>query len=280
MYKIGFIDYFLDNFHARNYPLWLHKQSNGQLNVTCAYAMAESPHDGMSNKQWSETYQIPLLPTIEDVIEQSDGIMVLSPSHPEMHESLCEKAFKSGKRIYVDKAFAPDLQTARKMFHLAEQYQTPCCSASALACMPSYETIATEKLHILSSKGPGSFAVYAIHQLEPIIKLMKDEPVRIMSVGTQDFPSFLIEFPDGKIAKSEQFPTAEFELYAGYTDGTSDCVKADEALFDPFIKKVIDFFQTGQLIAEHQQTLVVIALLDAAKTALENPLIWIDIAKP
>lgn len=278
MIKIGLIDYFLNNYHARNYPAWIHDYSNGRLGVTCAYASSDCTDGGMTNIEWSRKYGIPLLTSAEDVISQSDCIMVLSPSHPEMHDELCTLALKSGKRVYVDKAFAPDLDTAKRMFDMAEKYGTPCCSSSALAFVTAYESIKRDKIQVISSKGGGSFEVYAIHQFEPVVAMMGGKTVRVMSVGDMYFPSFIIEFDDGRIARTEQFAAADFEMYVGYNNGTAEFVRVEEDIFKGFIMRVIEFFETGRLVAEHQQTLAVIALLDAAQKAMENPFSWVNIS--
>lgn len=277
MIKIGLIDYFLDNYHARNYPAWIQEYSNGRLSVTCAYASSDCTDGGMTNIEWSRKYGIPLLPFAEDVIAQSDCIMVLSPSYPEMHEELCRSALKSGKRVYVDKTFAPDLATAIRMFDLAEQFSTSCCSSSALAFVSAYEVIERERIQVISSKGGGSFEVYAIHQFEPIVAMMGGKPVRVMSVGDKYFPSFIIEFNDGRIAKTEQFASADFEMCVGYNNGTAELIRVEADIFKGFIMRVIEFFETGRLVAEPQQTLSVIALLDAAQKARENSFCWVDI---
>ena len=80
-----------------------------------------------------------------------------------------------------------------------------------------------------------------------------------------------------RIAKIEQFSSAAYEMYAGYDDGTSIHAVADEEIFKQFILSVIEFFKTGKLIAEHKQTLMVMALMDAAKIAIHRPFEWINI---
>lgn len=277
MLKIGFVDYFMDNFHSANYPKWLHECSGGNIEVVCAYALAEPPKGGKPNEEWSQLHGIPLVSSVKEVIDVCDGIMVLAPSHPETHEELASLPLRSGKRVYVDKAFAPDFATAKRMFDLAEQYNTPCCSSSALAFVSDYEAIDRSRLHYLSSRGGGGFEVYAIHQFEPIVALMGVAPKRIMSVGTEAFPAFVIEFDDGRIAKTEQFFSAPFEMYAGYNDGEHQLVSVKDDLFKNFISRVAEFFETGKPVATKWQTLTVIALLDAARKALANPLIWVDV---
>ena len=69
MKKIGFIDYYLDEWHANNYPAFIAERSGGKYAVSSAYASIDAPH-GMTNAQWSEKYKIPLKSSIEEVIEE------------------------------------------------------------------------------------------------------------------------------------------------------------------------------------------------------------------
>ena len=116
--KIGFIDYYLDEWHSNNYPELIAKASNGAHEVCCAFAYREPPAEMnlRSNAQWSADYGIPLVSSIEEVIERSDCLVVLSPDNPEMHEILCQLPLASGKRTYIDKTFAPDKATAERIF--------------------------------------------------------------------------------------------------------------------------------------------------------------------
>lgn len=54
MKKIGFIDYYLDEWHANNYPDFIKKQSCGRYEVCCAYGKIDSPIGGMTNEEWSK----------------------------------------------------------------------------------------------------------------------------------------------------------------------------------------------------------------------------------
>ena len=279
MKKIGIIDYFLDNYHSANYPGWLHTYSGGELAITCAYAKQESPYGGINNKEWSERYGIPLVSTQEELIEQCDGIMVLAPSHPETHEELSRLALKSGKPVYVDKTFAPDLRTAKRMFQLAEDYHTPCCSSSALAFVSDYEKIDKKRIQTLSGKGGGDFEVYTIHQFEPIIAMMDECPHQITFTGNIQHPSFAMKFSGDRIARTEQFAGQNFAMLVGYCDGSDEEISVTDDLFRNFIYRVIDFFQNGKLVAEKEQTLSVIATLDAAKRAMNAPFTWVVVER-
>lgn len=132
MKTVGFIDYYLDEFHANHYPGWLKEVSRGELEVKYAYGKIDSPLGGMTTDQWCEKYGIWRVGSIEELVEKSDCINVLSPDDPQMHEELCELPLKSGKRVYVDKTFAETKASAQRIFAVAEDHGAPCFSASAL----------------------------------------------------------------------------------------------------------------------------------------------------
>ena len=71
-------------------------------------------------EEWAEKKGIELKKSIEEVIEDSDCLVVLSPDNPEMHEELCKLPLASGKRTYVDKTFATSKAEAERIFENAE----------------------------------------------------------------------------------------------------------------------------------------------------------------
>lgn len=54
--RVEFIDYYLDEWHANNYPAMLKEHSNGALEVTCAYGMIPSPITGKTSEEWCQEY--------------------------------------------------------------------------------------------------------------------------------------------------------------------------------------------------------------------------------
>ena len=121
MKKIGFIDYYLDEWHANNYPRMIAEASNGSMAVTGAFGLIDSPIGGRTTETWCREMNIPRFETIEALIADSDALIVLSPDNCEMHEQLCRLPLASGKPTYVDKTFAPDGVIARRIFAIAEE---------------------------------------------------------------------------------------------------------------------------------------------------------------
>ena len=133
---------------------------------------------------------------MEEVIEKSDVLVVLSPDNPEMHEELCDLPLQSGKLCYVDKTFAPDKAAAERIFANAKAHGTKCYSSSALRFSAELNEIDTESICKIYSEGPGTYEIYSIHQIEPIVRLMNARAKRVMFTGDEKHPAMVIEFAD------------------------------------------------------------------------------------
>ena len=70
MIKIGFIDYYLDEWHANNYPAWIREASGGEMVVAYAYGMIKSPISGMTTEHGVKSTVLKS-ETIEEVIEKA-----------------------------------------------------------------------------------------------------------------------------------------------------------------------------------------------------------------
>ena len=279
MKKIGFIDYYLDEWHANNYPEFIKKQSGGRYEVCYAYGKIDSPIGGMTNKEWSEKYGIPLLGSIEEVIEKSDLLIVLSPDNPEMHLELTDLPLKSGKLCYVDKTFAPDKETAIKIFENAEAHGTKCFSSSALRFVTEFKEVNTDKIYKIYSEGPGTYDMYSIHQIEPIMSLMKCRVKRVMALSDKEHPSLIIEFEDGRFVQTYHRVDKNntFRTTICYEDNKADVFDIKSDYFSLFIDAMIEFFDTGIIPVPKEQTIDVIAVRAAGVKAFETPFTWINI---
>ncbi len=278
MKKVGFIDYFLDEFHANKYPALIKQFSEGEFEVTYAYGHIDSPRQGgKTNKEWAEQMGVTLLSTIDEVIEKSDVLIVLSPDNPEMHRELCDKPLRSGKLTYVDKTFAPDKKTAIELFDIAEKSGTPCYSSSAVRFSSELCDIDKSQIYRLYSNGNGDFDNYSIHQLEVIISLMEARAKKVMATSEdKTYPSIIIEFEDGRVAQMARH-SAIFEV----TYETKDCYPhhypIQSKYFELFVKNLVEFFKTGVEQVPHSQTIDVIGVREAALKAFEAPFTWVEV---
>ena len=276
MTKIGFIDYYLDEWHANNYPKFFQQWTEG-FEVAYAWGQIDKP-GGLTSKEWGEKYGVQVLDTMEEVIEKSDVLVVLSPDNPEKHVELCQLPLKSGKPTYIDKTFAPTLAEAKQIFAMAEAGNTPCYSSSALYYASEYAAPRQKPVSMIDSWGPGEFQHYSIHQLEPIVSIIPDAPVRVMSVGTDAFPTIAVAFAGGQRAKVAVWRTnGNFSMNIGYQDGTGEHIDVTSNFWEDCTRAMADFFNNPQPPVPHENTLRIISIIDAGKRAMHKPGEWVEI---
>ena len=170
--KIGFVDYYISEWHANHYPEWI-AQANEALGTDyeVAYAWAEletSPLDGVTTAQWCEKFGAVPCDTIAELCRKSDFIIVLAPSDPQKHLQYASEVLPFGKRTYIDKTFAPDYATAKAIFDIAKAHNTPFFSSSALRYATEIAGIAPLRSMILTGGG-SNFNEYSIHLVEMMV---------------------------------------------------------------------------------------------------------------
>lgn len=286
MKKIGFIDYYLDEWHANNYPAWIRERSKQLgLDWDVAYAWAEiDKSDGMTTDQWCEAQSVQRIATIEELIELSDAIVILSPDHPEHHERLARLPLQSGKPVYMDKTFAPDLATAQRIFKHAEAGSTPLFSTSALRYALEIQEHAAkldaESIDYLAVSGPGKYSNYAVHQFEMIVTLMGTGAKRLKSLSTEHGRQIIVEFSGGRQASYLQLKSAPFQSIIQLKDGEGSFIPQCSDMFMQLMDAILRFFEDGKPPVQPAETLAVIALIEAGQTALAHRDEWIEVAQP
>ena len=199
MKKIGFIDCYLSEWHANNYPAWI-REINPEFEIAYAWAEVDvSPVDGVTTDGWCEKFGVEKCATIEEVCEKADVLMILSPDNPERHLDYAKRAFPCGKPCYMDKTFAPDAQTARAIFALAEQYGVRLFSSSALRFADELLDW-QEPLRSVTVSGSGRRDIYMIHFVEIAVRLMGADVESVMALSGSKNTVLAMKYRDGRIA--------------------------------------------------------------------------------
>lgn len=280
MKKIGFVDYYISEWHANNYPAWI-RQANEKLGTDYAvsYAWAEqevSPVDGETTDEWCKKMCVTRCNTIAELCEKSDVIIVLAPSNPETHLRYAKEVLPFGKRTYIDKTFAPDFATAKEIVELAEKYGTPFFSTSALRFADELDTFKGASDLIITGGG-GNFAEYIIHTAEMAVKIL-DNPVKrvkVACIGKQRICR--AETENGSEAAIVYSPCEDFSISAKMENGEYGHLDIQSAFFMNLITSILIFFETGVLPFETKQTLEVMRFRTALLNAEKAPETWVNI---
>lgn len=288
MLKIGFADYYLDNWHCNNYPAFLREaiaQQGMNAAVTHAYAIHDAPpHGGQTTAQWCAERNITPASSMQQLVDEVDAILVIAADDARWHEEVCQLPLRSGKPVFVDKTFAPDVETGKRLFALAAQHGTPVFSSSAQRYCQSildYQANHPERPQFVSTVGPHTLDGYAVHQLEPIVTLMGTgvQQLKAFSVGSM-VTQLILDYGEGRMASFLQSPQPWAEFNFMVSDGKTGArlVSDDANFYNNLSKAILDFFVTCECPVPHAETLEILSIIDVARIARTNPDVWFNLA--
>ena len=279
---IGFIDLYINNWHANNYPAWFRTAKRAD-EFELGYAYEETPAPGSpSLEAWCEKSGMRPAHDIETVVANSDCLCVLAPNNPEAHDRLAALPLAAGKPLYIDKSFAPDKATAARFFETARRHGTPLMSTSALrygeefvAMMKQFEK---RPIHVTATGGGRSFGEYSIHQIEMEVIALgvgARSVTRLPGCATE---LYAVRYADGiRSALLSYNPKADFTLTAFGEDRVANAPGATN-MFPHLIDAMLDFYATGVSTVPEAETIEVAAIREAAIKAQAAPGVEIPVA--
>ena len=273
MKKIGFVDYYLSEWHANNYPAWMADVCKEKgLDYRVAYAWGEletSPLDGVTSAAWCEKNGVELCATIDEVCQKSDVILVLAPSNPEKHLEYAKVVLPYGKTTYIDKTFAPDVKTAEEIFAIAAKHGTPVFSSSALRCAEELET--EQPIRTLMVTGAGSSVdEYIVHLAEMVVKKLGvgAKEIKVEHCANQHY--FHIRYEDDREAMMVFAPRLPYTMQMTDVNGKNKYVAIKSAFFPALMAEILRFYESGRSSVSPEETLEVMRLCQGAVRAMNG----------
>ena len=281
MKKIGFIDYYISEWHADNYPEWIKDASekmNADFVVSYAWAeLEESLVDGVTTDEWCAKNNVERCNSIEELCEKSDYILILAPSNPEKHLGYAKQALKFKKNTYIDKTFAPDYETAKEIFSIAEKYGTKFFSTSALRFATELEGIKDAvKVDVLG--GGSNIEEYIIHQVEMAVKILKKNAVRVRveDLGENKYKCY-VDFGNEEISTLYFAQGTPFSLSAKFSDGAVKEYAIESDFFVNLLSDILRFYISGEPSFDVNETLEVMKIREAVVKGVSNIGEWIKL---
>lgn len=265
MKKIGFIDYFLDEWHANNYPEWIRRESEALgFSYELSYAWAERNHpdpSALTTSEWCKKYGVRECAGIAELCEKSDVIVLLAPSNPEKHLEYAEQVFPFGKRVYVDKTFAPDAASAKQIYALAKKYGVRFFSTSALRYADELTPFAGRSKAILTTGGGSNLEEYIIHQAEMVVKSLGTGATEVRTEAQSGQYVMRVRYGDGRAATMLYANELPFAVAPVADTGAYLPVASD--YFGTLIRKILLFFENGEIDFDAEQTMEVMRIREA-----------------
>ena len=199
-----------------------------------------------------------------------------APSDPETHLRLAQAVLPFGKRTYIDKTFAPDLDTAKEIFAIAEKYNTPFFSSSALRYSDELAAF-KDANNLIVTFGGSNFEEYIIHAVEMSVAVLKNpaKKVKVEHLGNHRLCNIVTE--NGSKAAIVYAKGQTYGMTADLADGTCSSQKMASPFFKNLTADILNFFETGNVSFDVQETLEVMRLRDALLKADATENIWTEV---
>lgn len=229
---------------------------------------------------------VEIVPTIDDLLAKVD-VVCLETNDGREHLWQAEKVFRSGKRVFIDKPLAHNLADAIKIYKVGKKYGAQYFSSSALrftnvakaARAGEYGKIRGAALispSPLEEQGTHNYYTwYGIHGFEPL--------VAIMGMGVDKVSCFRNETDDVINAVWKDGRMGELRLmrkswiYSGYVLPENPKNKKEPLIvfdgyqgYQPLLKEIIEFFRTGVAPVSPEETLEIMAFMEAAEMSAKR----------
>ena len=280
MKKLGFIDFCIDEWHANNYPAFLeaaNRKFGNDYTVGYAWAENDSPAGLMTTDEWCAKYGVEKCSSIKELCGKADHVLILSPSNPERHLALAEKVFECGVSPYIDKTFAPDLETAEKIFAAAEKHGVTFFSSSALRYADELAGYNGDAKKIELTGGGRLLEEYIIHQIEMAVKCLGTGAESVVVNETSDGNDITVSYPDGREAKMRFAPPLGFTAKVTDAEGKIAEYEINSDYFVNLIGDICRFFDTGVTSFDPHDTLEVMRVRDGILRAAKTPGVFVRI---
>jgi predicted dehydrogenase len=227
------------------------------------------------------TYGIRIVPTIAELCDLVD-VVLLESVDGRVHLAQAREVLRRGKRLFIDKPMAASFADAKELARLAKESGTPWFSASSLRFAPEYQAFLADPAHdrvlgveahgpaSLEPTNPGLFW-YGIHTVETLFTLMGPGCVSVSMTSSADFDLAVGTWRDGRIGSVKGLRKGNPD-YGALVYGEKAVVHlaVKEVSYVALVRQIMDFFRTGTSPVPPDETLEIMAFMDAAERSRSN----------
>jgi len=269
--------------HAPAFVNLIHAQNAvapvSDFRVTAAYpgGVPDNPSSWGRVDQYANDLEqrgIKLYSTIEAMLPEVDGILLLSvDGRPHLEQA--KPVIAAGKPLFIDKPMAASLADTLEIFRLAEEKKVPVFSASSLRFATDYQKMRNEqplgKIFGVETWGPCSLDKhhpdllwYGIHGVEMLFTMMGPGCQTVSRTQTSHTELAVGVWNDNRVGSFRGLRTGRQD-YGAIVFGERGIGEA--GTYDgylPLVQVFCEFFKTGEPPFDPQETIEIIAFIEAA----------------
>ena len=232
--------------------------------------------DGFTS-QLRDKYAVEIVDTIEELCRRVDGVLLTSVDG-RVHLAQARDIIRGRKPMFIDKPLASTLEDAREIARLAKAAGVPWFSTSTLRY--SIADLKTPGLSGADVWGPGpleehhqlDLSWYAIHEAEMLFTLLGTGCDEVTRVESADASVVACRWTDGRVGTMRAIrPYSDYGvvLFRKDAKGQTSQYSAVRSTRSEFERELLKFFTTGVPPVPNDETLELMAFLDAAQRSKE-----------
>ena len=217
--------------------------------------------------------------SIAELLDKVDCVM-LETNDGRIHLEQAMEVFKSGKICYIDKPIGATLGQAIAIYEMAEKYNVPIFSSSALRYSPQNQKLRNGEFgkilgadcyspHKVEPTHP-DFGFYGIHGVETLYTLMGTGCESVNRMSSQDADVVVGRWKDGRIGTFRGIKEGP-AIYGGtaYTPKGAIAAGGSEG-YKVLLDQILTFFKTGVAPISKEETIEIFTFMKASNMSKEQ----------
>lgn len=217
--------------------------------------------------------------SIAELLDKVDCVM-LETNDGRLHLEQAMEVFKSGKICYIDKPIGATLGQAIAIYGMAEKYNVPIFSSSALRYSPQNQKLRNGEFgpilgadcyspHKVEPTHP-DFGFYGIHGVETLYTLMGTGCESVNRMSSEDADVVVGRWKDGRIGTFRGIKEGP-AIYGGTAYTQKEAVAAGGyAGYKVLLDEVLKFFETGVAPISKEETIEIFTFMKASNMSKEQ----------
>jgi predicted dehydrogenase len=279
--KVGIIG--LDTSHVIAFTQLLNDTNNPQYipgaRVVCAFKGGSPDVEASASriegftKQIQEKFGIPIVTSIEELCQRVDAVMIESVDGRK-HLEQAIPVFQHKKPVFIDKPLAGSLQDALEIWRLSRKHSVPVFSSSAYRFYESLAEVKTNnvgEIRSVISWGPAYLEPhhpdlywYGVHPIEALFTILGRGCIAVSRISTKNSDIVSAEWQNGKTATliGLRDSAAGHRVIVLGSKGVAE--QKGSGNYAPLVREIVKFFQTGKPPVSLEETVEIMAFMEAA----------------
>jgi hypothetical protein len=222
-------------------------------------------------------WNITLEPDIPTLCAKVDAIL-LESNDGRKHLPQARQVIAARKPLFIDKPLASTLEDAREIARLAREAGVPFFSSSSARFGGIATAMKFPDAQGVMVWGPGPLEAhhyldlswYAIHPIELLYTLMGTGCEEVSRMATADSDDIVGRWKGGRLGSVRA--NRPHGAQGAVVFRAKEVVQSDKTMeggYRPLLKEIVKFFQTGKPPVAPEETLEIIAFMDAAQRSKE-----------